>query len=758
MGFWDSYQQSAPAPQPQQQGPGGLLGFVQGIGKSVGNDINTVGNAFGSGINFFANQLNGTNAQRQQDIVNNTLKAQKLQQEANTTGILAPGQPAKLQQQITGLKNINTSLTNQQQAQQQDVQQNNNPLKVGAAGASLLMDTTGLGAGGGLLAGGLKQAIGQGIKQGALYGTAQGALQPIKDTGNINLSDIGGGAATGAASGALFGGAAGAAGGLLSKIGALGKNAAADTGAASAASTGNKVQNFLNDKGTQMQARAGGYGVGEGQGGKSLGFFDSAQMNQNLANEGIKAGSPAARLKATETALNQRGQQLDDAVSQNNLPVSQADKHQIASDFMNQLETTPGVTDQAKNLAEQHINTLLKAGNDTKALVDFKRGLDTNAINYNANPDAATSANQLASTVLRGTLKDAINSRVPTLQPLNDSYHNLSDAAGFLKSASKKISNQSESAGGGIAGRLLTNETAQAVKSQAGGLLQKISGQPSPSLATAPEITSVSPSTPPSAPAETPQVAQAPALPTGLKETVQAAKSILPAAQARGLLGSIAVPSAARAAAIAPQVAQQDQQIANPQPPSDQSASNLDVSSLPSDNSGNIFSQGNIQNLVLQDLQRNGGKNVSSLIALYNAFGKGNDNLTTNQKNEVVSQQKALDSLKVYTDRLASAGGGSGPLLGALQSSVLGNYIAPQAKALDAQRIDIASAIAGSLNPRGTVSPTTARLIADALPTISDTPEVAQAKIDGLVRQIKSGTFSADTSVPQLQQQALASQ
>lgn len=121
--------------------------------------------------------------------------------------------------------------------------------------------------------------------------------------------------------------------------------------------------------------------------------------------------------------------------------------------------------------------------------------------------------------------------------------------------------------------------------------------------------------------------------------------------------------------------------------------------------------------------------------------------LTTNQKNEVVGQQKAIDALKTYTDRLTAAGGGSGPILGAVQGSVLGNYISPNARALDSQRIDIASAIAGSLNPRGTVSPVTARLIADALPSVRDTKDVAQAKINGLIQQIQSGAFSAATPV-----------
>lgn len=140
---------------------------------------------------------------------------------------------------------------------------------------------------------------------------------------------------------------------------------------------------------------------------------------------------------------------------------------------------------------------------------------------------------------------------------------------------------------------------------------------------------------------------------------------------------------------------------------------------------------------------------ASSINSLQAAAAKADPNtaLTTNQKNEVVSQQKALESLNAYAGQLQGAGGAEGPLMGALNSSILGNYTNPAAKGIDAQRIDVASSIAGALNPRGTVSPVTARIISDALPSIHDTPKVAQAKIANLITQIKSGAFSADTPV-----------
>lgn len=167
----------------------------------------------------------------------------------------------------------------------------------------------------------------------------------------------------------------------------------------------------------------------------------------------------------------------------------------------------------------------------------------------------------------------------------------------------------------------------------------------------------------------------------------------------------------------------------------------------------NPFSLDNIKMAIAQDIQTTGGKNIATLTSLYNTFGKPDaaaQALTTNQKNEVVSQQKALESLSAYTSQLNSAGGPEGPLQGAINGSILGNYTNPAAKGIDAQRIDVASAIAGSLNPRGTVSPVTARIISEALPSIHDSPQVAQSKIANLIAQIKAGQYSADTNVGQL--------
>lgn len=165
------------------------------------------------------------------------------------------------------------------------------------------------------------------------------------------------------------------------------------------------------------------------------------------------------------------------------------------------------------------------------------------------------------------------------------------------------------------------------------------------------------------------------------------------------------------------------------------------------------FSQANIESAIANDIATTGGKNISQLVSLYNTFGKpstAQDALTTNQKNEVVSQNRAIDSLKQYAANLQQSGGGEGPLKGALTASIIGKYTNPTAHAFSSQNIDTASTIAGALNPRGTVSPVTARMIAHSLPNIGDTPAVIQAKLSYVLGQIKSGAYSANTPVTDL--------
>lgn len=483
---------------------------------------------------------------------------------------------------------------------------------------------------------------------------------------------------------------------------------------ATAPTAASKVGAAIANKGAQMEARAGGFGIGEAAGGSSpLGFYDSAQIAKNLANEGVSAGSPEARLKQVEDLMNQKGSQIDQNLANANKALSTSDKQNIADSFMKSIEQQPGVDQATRDNAQNLTNNFMNQVNNVQDLVNFRRGLDNQVINFNQNPDAALAAKQLAARTFRGNLSDATNNLAPGIADLNKSYSSLANARDFLINGAKAVSNQSEHAGGSIVGRLLTNDTAQGAKSIAGKGLQKL----------APGATASNPFSPASI-----------------------AGRVLPA----GVLGAVGNQGLSSGGAVNnADTMNNPNSTMMPQNINDAINSNLAQSNYLSSSNSPYTEQG-----LMYDISRD-PKNAPKYLAMYNSLDKifnpsGSNSLTTNQKNEVVSQNKALESLQAYANNLQSAGGGEGPIKGAIDASVLGNYTNPAARGMDAQRIDVASAIAGALNPRGTVSPVAARMIAEAMPTIHDTPKVVQAKLNNLVSQIQSGAYSAQTPVTDL--------
>lgn len=890
-------QTAAPPPQQSTSPLGGIMGFLKNAGQSLGSTYTHLGQGLANVANEVTGGAQAERDQQQQSQQNDVNTIKSLGQKLKTT--TNPQDQQRIRDAISKISNIGNQQANDIQTHQNQIIEQNNPIKGAADVASVGLDVLGAGAGSNILKGGLRQAIGQGVKQGAVFGGAQGALEPVKQKGaTATAEDIGGNAATGAGMGALTGGVVGAASGLISKIlphqtlpsvpkvdtsindarslaenlkirsaldslpnssplGAtalrgdarssidtlnnigrksiFGKNITATANKSDIIDTSNQADqaemfnrlaqenihrlankaqnagvpiesggetsgmlvrptanpsfasegveykgipnipelnsryksfdkfspsNYPNipardsenvtrltansleqptgktmaiqngkpssllrragqataDKGTQMKARAGGYGIGEKQGGQSLGFFDSANIDQNLANEGIKAGTPSSRLKAVENSLDQRGKQLDQAVTENNLPITQADKHQIAAQYMSELENTPGVTNTAKKYAQQHVDTFLKSGDNTKGLISFKRGLDKNVINYNANPDAATSANQLAGTVFRNTLKDAINERVPGVQDLNNSFHNLSEAAGFLKGGSKAISDQSQSAGGGVIGRALTNETAQGVKSHVGSLLQK-AGAPT---------------------AETKNFSMTPKDLTGKvdQKALDTAFKTPQALQGTGkeLFSSLITPTVARDAATMQPDQQNTAQPAQDGTPIVPDSSTSDISSAPdtSSNADSLFNKDNIQNLVLQDLTKNGGKNVGTLLSLYKTLGdtSAQQKPLSAQSSQVIGNANSgLASLKQLGDIINQQGGVSKStlvpgrdLFGGLGANTLGTA------SYDTASKNIQDVIT-RLRSGAAITPEEAQFYNSQLPSAFDKPDVINQKL-----------------------------
>lgn len=312
----------------------------------------------------------------------------------------------------------------------------------GAGGKAVENHVEGQGIGNGVLS--------QGLEQGAL---SAGPLRLLKGAGAAVKAapEVATGAKTLAE--ALSGaGEKAAAPGILGKAGA-------------------KIAN----KGAQMEARAGGFGIGEkASGSQPLGFYDSAKITQNLKTEGVKPGSPEDRLKQVEDLMNQKGSQIDQVLANSNKALGTADKQKIADGFMQNLNNQPGVDDLTRKKAQDFVNNFMNQVHNTQDLVNFRRGLDSQVINFNQNPDTALVAKQLAARTLRGHLTDATNTLAPGISTLNKSYSNLADAKEFLTGGAKAVSDQSQSAGGGIMGRVITGDTAQAAKSKGGAALQKL--------------------------------------------------------------------------------------------------------------------------------------------------------------------------------------------------------------------------------------------------------------------------------------------
>lgn len=202
------------------QGDGGIVGFLQGMGKSVGANYNMVGTGLANALSEATGQ---EQAQRNRNAVSGkqdveTIKAlgQKLKA-AKASGDTAAQK--RLQDAIS--KITNTSIQGDQAliGRQDEIIRQNDPTKNAAGVASIGLDLLGGGAGGSLLTGGIRRAVLGGAKQGAGFGALQGALHPVIEKGNGATSeDIFGNAAVGLGMGAAFGGGFGLAGKTASSL------------------------------------------------------------------------------------------------------------------------------------------------------------------------------------------------------------------------------------------------------------------------------------------------------------------------------------------------------------------------------------------------------------------------------------------------------------------------------------------------------------------------------------------------------------
>lgn len=163
--------------------------------------------------------------------------------------------------------------------------------------------------------------------------------------------------------------------------------------------------------------------------------------------------------------------------------------------------------------------------------------------------------------------------------------------------------------------------------------------------------------------------------------------------------------------------------------------------STSTDTSSGAFSSDSIKAAILQDMEQNNGKNVSSLISLYNTFGKPQDTQSTAEKNSVDNLKGALSTLSTYSDQLDASGGGRGQIGGRVEN-LLGKFGAggstgSQVRAIESQKTDVATTIAKALT-NGKPASTQIKSWEDALPNVTDSPAVAKQKLQNITDSINA--------------------
>lgn len=227
--------------------------------------------------------------------------------------------------------------------------------------------------------------------------------------------------------------------------------------------------------GRRLETRAGGYGIGEKLTGKApINLQSQSRINATLKAERIKPGHPEDMANQASLKMDQYHSQMEAALDKTNRPLSLAERKSIAADYLKKVNASPTVDRNIRRNAVEFANNFVKQTKDVKSINAFRRGVDKNAISYIANPDAATAAKQEAAQVLRGHLSDTISKLAPSVKAVNTKYAKLANANDYMVAQSGRLTRQSENAGGGITGRVLTGDNAQTFKAKSGAALSRV--------------------------------------------------------------------------------------------------------------------------------------------------------------------------------------------------------------------------------------------------------------------------------------------
>lgn len=687
---WDrQFQKKQPQPvssQPKQDN--GLVGFLQNAGKSVGSDFTRIGQGTANVINDFTGGAQRESEQQsrknQEDVKLIRDYGQKIRSAKN------PQEKQRYQNALGSLMKTSDKSDEEFRKHQADIIEQNDPLKGAAAIGGIGLDVLGGGAGGSILKGGLLKAIGRATGQGALFGGAQGALEPVKEKGGqANLEDILGNATSGAGLGALTGGALGVAGGIGSKI--LGRLAKKPVQGINEATTNAGSPSILNRVGKRLTEGGSGIKAEPTVGGVK-------KLDQQSEFMSKYTGTPRQQRVAMEKDMGDLSNQVDDILSKNPTPIKGSEVRtkvqQAISDPLKYADVDLNLPGVQKNL-DSHL-TKFGSAKSAKELNDYIKLLNPiakKAQDKIARGAAVTDKEAAALTAKRAG--DEVLSSIPEIKPLKQNMAQIFDVTPQVAKAGEK------GIGVPMVSGISSKAPVQAFKgaqSKIGSMLQKGSRG---------------------------KVDQK-ALATAFKQPDVAGQLTSPDMSRNGAIqgafGGLVNPIISRNAATAQPETQQPVESLQEQP---------SITPPSTDQTGaSIFNKDSIQSLILQDLSSNGGKNVSTLLALYKAFGEDQAQkpLSSTAATAIGNANSGLNSLQQLEDIISQQGGVSKgtlvpgrDLFGGLGANALGTA------SYDTAAKNIQDVIT-RLRSGAAITPDEAAFYNSQLPSAFDSPDVISQK------------------------------
>lgn len=539
-------------------------------------------------------------------------------------------------------------------------------------------------------------------------------------------------------------------------------------GAANAAQTvaqPSGLASRLYNKGIQTEANVGGFGQGaKVSGSGTQGFRQAEKISQNLAAENIPAGSAASRQIAVGDRLAQHADTITAATEAKNAPITDLQKMNMLDNIQKGIlgengNGIPGyvVGDNANAKFALSLGDQLTQVKDAKGLLQLKRNIDQQAINYGRNSAAPDPIKEQIAKVFRGELNNLHGSMVPEAKVANGAYSNLADANEFLKGEAAK--NTATTQGGeGITARVI-NAGRNTVGSRAGQVMQT-AGK---SLGAVPGEAGVAPGITGAAEQALPGVTAGTA-PQPLGNTAQLLTNLTSPRTVGGAMVKQAIPRS-----IIGAVSGSNQ---TPQLPGATANTNSDISSLLGGTPTQSGAPGTTTDLTgqagntapaspyplanyLNDVSSD-PKNEAKYTALYKELNP-TTKPTANAQNAVLAAENTNAQLSAYQSALKQAGGSQGGILGTIsklagESGVVNTPQAGAAAAVNQARNDLGAQIAKLVTGSGRPAESVIQHYTDLVPTVTDTSSAAQAKftyINSLINDMKNnaqGTSSGSSS------------